>query len=70
MGSFFWSEGEGAWQRPFLFSLVHQLGVDTSHIIPVFFGDGDAPMKIPLIIPHINTKDLRPLLYIPFLSNN
>lgn len=22
----FWSEEEGAWQRPFLFSLVHQLG--------------------------------------------
>lgn len=48
----FRSEEEGAWQRPFLFSLVHQLGVDTSHIIPVFFGGGGAPMKIPLIIPH------------------
>lgn len=24
-------EGRGAWHRPFLFSLVHQLGVDTSH---------------------------------------
>lgn len=27
-------------------------GRHTSHIIPVFFGDGGAPMKIPLIIPH------------------
>lgn len=30
-GAFRSEEGKGAWHRPFLFSLVHQLGVDTSH---------------------------------------
>lgn len=45
-------------------------GVDTSHIIPVFFGDGGAPMKIPLYhttsIPRIFVRCCTS----PFLSND
>lgn len=53
------------------FSLVHQLGSDTSHnIIPVFFGGGGAPMKIPLYhttsIPRIFVRCCTS----PSLSNN